>query len=397
MIKKLKIMKIYKLAENTVGDKDYETLIDFLKNRKYLNQSKITKVFEQKFSDFLGSKLSIFVNSGSSANLLMAQTLLEGNYLKNKVAILPAVSWSTTVSPYLQLGYKIMLCDCNKENLGIDTVHLEKMCKKYNPGVLILVNVLGHSNDYERILFLKKKYKFQIIEDNCESLGSSNKSKKLGTLGLASSHSFYFGHHISTIEGGMVSTDDRKFYNISLAIRSHGWARDMEKIFRKKLEKKYKVDEFESLYTFYYSGLNVRSTDLNATLGIKQLKKISSISKIRHRNFYYYKKKLNEYWFQKSNLDLVSSFGYATFVKNRLEVYKYLKSKKIQSRPLICGNMGQQPFWKKKLINPEKLSNAKFVHRYGLYLPNHANINKIDIDYISKCFSSVAKPIFFNK
>ena len=396
MIKKLKIMKIYKLAENTVGDKDYETLIDFLKNRKYLNQSKITKAFEQKFSDFLGSKLSIFVNSGSSANLLMAQTLLEGNYLKNKVAILPAVSWSTTVSPYLQLGYKIMLCDCNKENLGIDTVHLEKMCKKYNPGVLILVNVLGHSNDYERILFLKKKYKFQIIEDNCESLGSSNKSKKLGTLGLASSHSFYFGHHISTIEGGMVSTDDRKFYNISLAVRSHGWARDMEKIFRKKLEKKYKVDEFESLYTFYYSGLNVRSTDLNATLGIKQLKKISSISKIRHRNFYYYKKKLNEYWFQKSNLDLVSSFGYATFVKNRLEVYKYLKAKKIQSRPLICGNMGQQPFWKKKFVNQKKLSNAKFVHKYGLYLPNHANINQFDIDYISKSFKSVAKPIFFN-
>jgi len=194
----------------------------------------------------------------------------------------------------------------------------------------------------------------------------------------------------------MVSTDDRKFYNISLAIRSHGWARDMEKIFRKKLEKKYKVDEFESLYTFYYSGLNVRSTDLNATLGIKQLKKISKISKIRHRNFYYYKKKLNEYWFQKSNLDLVSSFGYATFVKNRLEVYKYLKSKKIQSRPLICGNMGQQPFWKKKFINQKKLSNAKFVHKYGLYLPNHANINQFDIDHISKCFKSVAKPIFFN-
>ena len=396
MIKKLKTMKIYKLAENTVDDKDYEVLINFLKNRKYLNQSKITKVFEQKFSDFLNSKLSIFVNSGSSANLLIAQTLLEGNYLKNKVAILPAVSWSTTISPYLQLGYKIMLCDCNKENLGIDTVHLEKICKKYNPGVLILVNVLGHSNDYERILFLKKKYKFQIIEDNCESLGSSNKSKKLGTLGLASSHSFYFGHHISTIEGGMVSTDDRKFYNISLAIRSHGWARDMEKNFRKKLEKKYKVDEFESLYTFYYSGLNVKSTDLNATLGIKQLKKIDSISKIRHRNFYYYKKKLNEYWFQKSNLDLVSSFGYATFVKNRLEVYKYLKSKKIQSRPLICGNMGQQPFWKKKFINQKKLSNAKFVHKYGLYLPNHANINQFDIDHISKCFKSVAKPIFFN-
>ena len=110
-------MKIYKLAHNTIDNKDYDILINFLKKRKYLNQSKVTKIFEQKFSDFLSAKTSIFVNSGSSANLLMAQSLLEGSYLKNKVAILPAVAWSTTVSPYLQLGYKVILCDCDKENL----------------------------------------------------------------------------------------------------------------------------------------------------------------------------------------------------------------------------------------------------------------------------------------
>jgi len=389
------IMKIYKLAHNTVDNKDYDILINFLKKRKYLNQSKITKLFEQKFSNFLGVKNSVFVNSGSSANLLIAQTLVEGNYLKNKVAILPAVSWSTTASPYLQLGYKVILCDCDKENLGISITHLEQICKKYNPGLLVLVNVLGHSNDSEKILHLKKKYKFQIIEDNCESLGSSFNSKKLGTLGLASSHSFYFGHHISTIEGGMVSTNDKRFYNISLGVRAHGWARDMQKTFRKKLEKKYNVNEFEALYTFYYSGFNFRSTDLNATLGIQQLKKISRISKIRHKNFYYYKEKLSDYWWQNSKLNLLSSFGYATFVKNRLEVYKYLKSKKIQCRPLICGNIAQQPFWKKNFFKQKKLANASFVHRYGLYLPNHANLNRLDIDYISKCFKHLAKPIFF--
>ena len=117
-------------------------------------------------------KKSIFVNSGSSANLLIAQTLLEGNYLKNKFVVLPAVSWSTTVSPYLQLGYKIILCDCDEKNLGLNVIHLEKICKKYNPGLVVSVNVLGHSNDYKKILSLKRKYNFQIIEDNCESLGS---------------------------------------------------------------------------------------------------------------------------------------------------------------------------------------------------------------------------------
>jgi len=108
-----------------------------------------------------------------------------------------------------------------------------------------------------------------------------------------------------------------------------------------------------------------------------------------------YKEKLNDYWCQNSRLNLLSSFGYATFVKNRLEVSKYLESKKIQNRPIISGDMSQQPFWKKHFINQKKLPNAAFVDRYGLYLPNHANLTKLDIDYISKCFKSLAKPIFF--
>lgn len=388
-------MKNYKLAHDTIDNKDYINMINFLKKRKYLNQSKVTKKFEQNFSKFLKSKYSVFINSGSSANFLIAQTLLEGNYLKNKIAVLPAVSWSTTVSPYLQLGFKIILCDCDKNDLGICPDKLEKICKKHKPGVVAVVNVLGHSNNFEKINKLKKKYKFILVEDNCESMGSNQVKKNLGTFGLASSHSFYFGHHISTIEGGMVSTNDKKFYNIALAIRSHGWARDVQKSFKYKLEKKYSVDEFKSLYTFYYSGLNIRSTDFNANIGIRQLKKIKTISRIRHKNFTRYKKNLKNFWSQQSNLKLVSSFGYATFVKNRLEVFKFLKSKKIQTRPLICGNMGQQPFWKNQLTQKHKLPNAEFIDKYGLYLPNHANLNFKDIDFICNKFNLIAQPISF--
>ena len=150
-------MKKYTLAHNTIDDNDYKLMIDFLKKRKTLMQSKVTQSFEKKFSTYLGCKYSTFVNSGSSANLLIAQSLLEGKYLKNKIAILPAVSWSTTVSPYLQLGYEVILCDCDKENLGLDINHLKKLCLKYKPGLLVLVNVLGHSNDYQNIFKLKKK------------------------------------------------------------------------------------------------------------------------------------------------------------------------------------------------------------------------------------------------
>ena len=257
-----------KLAHNTIDNKDYKVLIKFLQKKSYLNQSKITKKFEEKFSKKIGASNSVFINSGSSANLLIAQTLLEGKFLKNKVVILPSVSWSTTVSPFLQLGYKVLLCDCDKNNLGVDVKHLEYLCKKFKPGLLVLVNVLGHSNNFKNILNLKKKYNFELIEDNCESLGSKFKNKSLGTFGLASSHSFYYGHHISTIEGGMVSTNNKKFYNISLAVRSHGWSRDMQKNFKNKLEKKYNIDEFKSFFTFYFSGFNIRSSDLNARLGI---------------------------------------------------------------------------------------------------------------------------------
>jgi CDP-6-deoxy-D-xylo-4-hexulose-3-dehydrase len=388
-------MKIYKLAENTISNDDYKLLIKFLQNRKTLTQSKIVNNFQKNFSDFLKTKYSIFVNSGSSANLLIAQVLIEGNFLKNRIVVLPSVSWATTVSPFIQLGYKVIFCDCDKTTLGLDPQHLERICKKYNPGLVVLVNVLGHSNNLKKITFLKKKYHFVVVEDNCESLGSYEK-KKLGTYGLASSHSFYFGHHISTIEGGMVSTNNKIFSNISIAIRSHGWSRDMEKNYATKLEKKYNIDQFKSLYTFYFSGFNIRSTDLNAALGINQLKKINKISIIRHKNFNYYKIKLINFWSQSSNLNLVSSFGYATFVKNRMEVYKYLEKKKIQSRPVISGNMANQPFCINKSINKEKLKNAEFVDRYGLYLPNHANITKLDIDYITNCFLDVAEPIFFN-
>jgi Predicted pyridoxal phosphate-dependent enzyme apparently involved in regulation of cell wall biogenesis len=242
---------------------------------------------------------------------------------------------------------------------------------------------------------MKKKYKFQLLEDNCETLGSIIDTKSLGSYGLASSHSFYIGHHISTIEGGMVSSSDKKFYNIACAIRAHGWSRDMQQPFKKKLEKKFKVDEFKSFFTFYYSGYNIRSNDLNATLGVEQLKKLNKISKIRHLNFYKYKSNLKDFWCQKSKLSLISSFGYATFVKNRLEVFKYLKSKKIQTRPLICGNMGQQPFLKKRLIKNNDLQNSNKVDKFGIYLPNHANLRFKDIDYVTKIFKEVAIPFNF--
>jgi len=391
-------MKKIKLASDTISNSDYKILIKFLQKRSYLNQSRITKKFEMKFSKIIGKKYSIFVNSGSSANLLIAQTLLEGKNLKNKTVVVPSVSWSTTVSPFVQLGYNVVICDSNSSNLGLNIQHLTKICKKYNPGLVVAVNVLGHPNDYNKIQYLKKRFNFYLVEDNCESLGSKYKNKSLGSIGFASSHSFYFGHHISTIEGGMVCTDDYKFYNIALSIRSHGWARDLQKKIKNKLEKKYNITPFESFYKFYYQGFNLRSTDFNATLGINQLKKLNFISKIRYKNYLTYKKLLSNFWFQKSDSKLISSFGYSTFVKNRDEVYEILVKNNIESRPIICGNIARQPFMKEKYLNiKDSFNNSNFTDKYGIYLPNHANLSTQDIELVTKKFLKLAKPIFFKK
>ena len=175
-------MKQYKLAEGTIDVKDYQIMIDFLKKKKTLTQSLNTKKFEKKFSEYLGRKYSVFVNSGSSANLLIAQTLLEGNFLKNKIAILPAVSWSTTVSPFLQLGYKVVLCDCDPVNLGLDINQLEKICKKYKPGLVVVVNVLGHSNNFKEINRIQKNINLKLWKTTVKAWEVKNKIKSLDVM-----------------------------------------------------------------------------------------------------------------------------------------------------------------------------------------------------------------------
>ena len=387
-------MKPIKLTDNTITLKNISSLINWLKKNPKLTKGDLTIKFEKLFKIWIKRKYSIFVNSGSSANLLIAQGLLEANMLRNKIAIAPAVSWVTTVTPFLQMGYDVKLCDCDKLNLGLDISHLEKLCRKYKPSVLILVHVLGHSNNMRVIQKICKKYKIKIIEDSCEALGSTYGNKKLGTLGLASSFSFYYGHHISTIEGGMLTLDDKDLYNVLTSIRSHGWGRDLENQERKRLEKKFNIDKVRSLYSFYYSGFNLRSTDLNAFIGIQQMKVLNKKIKTRFRNFKIFSKNLSNFWSQKSEAKIISNFGYALMVKNRSEVFNFLKKNKIETRPLICGNMGQQPFWIKKYKRPI-LPNAEKVHKFGLYLPNHENLTAKQVEFICDKVKIIAKPFNF--
>ncbi len=381
-----------KLAENTISEEEIRSLANWIQEGKQLTKGPLTREFEAEFAAYTGSKYSIMVNSGSSANLLMASSLLEAGYLRNKKVIVPAVSWITTLSPFMQLGFECFLCDSDPNDLGVDLNHLEDLLKKERPALLILVHILGHPNQMDAINSLCDQYGCLVIEDACEALGSEYKGKKTGALSLAGSFSFYYGHHISSIEGGAITLSDDKLYSVMLSIRSHGWSRDVPEVDRQAWKQEYEIDDFREFYSFYYAGYNLRSTDLNAYLGRLQLKRLPDIAKVRSRNFELYRQALPEFFAQHSNDSFVSSFAFGTFAANRLELSKYLLSQGIECRPLVCGSMGRQPFWIKK-YGPTHLKVADKVHDYGLYLPNHANITPEDIAYVATHFRAKAKSI----
>jgi len=375
------------LVKDTIDNKDIDRLIDWLKTYPRLTKGLITLEFEAKFSKWLGRKYSVFCNSGSSANLLMLSVLKE-KYDSKKVVV-PSVAWSTDLAPVIQLGLQPILCDCNMKDLSVDLNHLEKIFMEESPDALLLVSALGLVPDMDKIVKLCSDYDVILLEDTCESLGCEYKGRKLGTFGIMSSFSTFFGHHISTIEGGLISTDDKELYELLVSIRSHGWARDLSVETQVKLQKEWGVSEFDSLYTFYYSGFNMRSTDLQAYIGLAQIDKLDDWGKKREHNYNLYQELIkNDYWKPKSYHDsFTSNFAYPVISPHRDKIVKILQANKVEVRPLICGSMGTQPFYVKKYGRLE-LPNVSVVDKYGFYVPNHPKLKRVEIVFISKIINS---------
>jgi CDP-6-deoxy-D-xylo-4-hexulose-3-dehydrase len=251
------------LTKDTIDNHDIDALIQWLKTYPRLTKGERTLEYEKQWSEAIGCKYSVFVNSGSSANLLMLYSLIEAGLLaRGDKVIVPAVSWSTDLAPLIQLGLEPLLCDCNLDNLSVDLEHLISLILKEKPKALLLVSVLGLVPDMKAINEICNKNNVILLEDVCESLGSRFEDKCLGTFGFMSSFSTYFGHHISTIEGGMICTNDRKIFNLLKSLRSHGWDRDMDIEVQNKVRQKYLIEnDFDSLYKFYHFGFNFRSRD----------------------------------------------------------------------------------------------------------------------------------------
>ena len=372
-----------KLVSDTIDREDINHLISWLQQDPIprLTKGELTKELEKKWAKKIGTKYSVFVNSGSSSILLTLAALKESGKLKNNKIVVPALSWATDVSSPMLLNYDVVMCDCNLTDLSCDLESLEKIFQKENPSVLILVSPLGLVPQMDKVVELCEKYDVILLEDVCESMGSKFNEKYLGSFGFASFFSMYFGHHLSTIEGGFINTNDEDFYHLLLMMRSHGWDRDLPKWKQEQLREQYGCTDFDALYNFYVPGMNLRSTDLQAFIGLRAIEKLDDYSKKRRENFKYYVSKL------KTNLlnldekpsDYVSSFAIPIVHPKRNDIIKDLVDNNIEVRPLIAGNMANKPMWKG---DKEGLNNCELLETQGFYIPNHQGLTTQNIDTI---------------
>ncbi len=348
--------------------------------------------FEDQFAKYTGSKYCVMVNSGSSANLIMIGAMF---YKKNNPwkigdeVIVPAVSWPTTYYPLYQYGLKIKFVDIDLETLNFDLNALEKAITPNTRGILA-VNLLGNPNNFEKIESLIKEKDITLLEDNCESLGAIQNGKQAGTFGVMGTYSSFFSHHISTMEGGMVVTDDQEIHHILLCLRAHGWTRNLPK---ENLVCGTKSDDFfEESFRFVLPGYNVRPLEMEGALGKEQLKKLPSFIKERRANALHFQELFRTHprFIIQKEIGESSWFGFSLVAKpgvdfNRKETVTILNHHQIESRPIVAGNFAKNEVV--KYFNHEifgELKNAQHIDSYGLFVGNNQVDIRAQIDLLAK-------------
>ncbi|OGG55062.1 DegT/DnrJ/EryC1/StrS aminotransferase [Candidatus Kaiserbacteria bacterium RIFCSPHIGHO2_02_FULL_49_11] len=360
-------------------------LIDFIQNADVLSMGREVQKFEESFVQKQGRTYAVFVNSGSSANLVLFQALLNLGRLKKGARVgFSALTWSTNVMPIIQLGMVPVPIDCELDTLNVSSEILRRHIKDLD--CFFITNALGLSSDIDRIEALCKEEGVVLLEDNCESLGSKIGGRLLGNFSLASTFSFFVGHHLSTIEGGMVCTDDAELYEALTVVRAHGWSRNLPQEAKKKLQATYGVDDFYSQYTFYDVGYNVRPTEINGCLGNIQLQYWDELVATREQNFNtlygYMKTNKDMLPLRIDHMDVFSSFSIPIVcaTEEAFEVYrKRFEDNDVEIRPIIAGNITKQPFYKKYVQDESALPNTDFIASHGFYFGNNADLTEEEI------------------
>ena len=380
-------MKInHPLMHNNFTNLDLTKVKELLKKKNIvLTQSTQVEKFEKAWSKWLGVKYSTFVNSGSSANFISIKILeiLNKNTHKNEI-IIPTLTWVSDVNSIIMHGFKPIFVDINLSNLSMDTNQVLKKINKKTLAVFI-THAQGFNGLNDNFLKELKKRKVHLIEDVCESHGAKHKNKKLGTYGLISNFSFYYAHHMTTIEGGMISTNDKKIYEISRMLRSHGMVREAKnKIFEKQMISKYK--NLSPKFIFLYPTLNFRNTEIGATIGLSQLKNLNKNNKKRMENFNLFLKKLDTTkYFTDYKVEGSCNYAFPIILRTKKMQKRNLFEKKLSLSNIEFrrgnaggGNQLRQPYLKNILgnINFKNYKNVEHIHNFGYYIGNYPTLKK---------------------
>ncbi|MEO8911694.1 MAG: DegT/DnrJ/EryC1/StrS aminotransferase family protein [Candidatus Saccharimonas sp.] len=371
-------------------------LIDFISGAEMLSFGSECQKFEKSFSEWQGRKCTTFVNSGSSANLAVIQALLNLGRIKrgDKVAF-SALTWSTNAMPLIQLGLEVIPVDVELDTLNVSSKKLKEVLKKYDVKMLFITNLLGFCDDIDEIQRICEDKNIILAEDNCESLGTVYKGKKLGNFGVASTFSFYVGHHMSTIEGGAICTDDEELSNMLSLVRAHGWDRNLTEKNQNDIRAKHDVNSsFYSRYTFYDLGYNLRPNEINGFIGNTQIPYLEEIVSIREATFkrlagIIYANTDAFYPIRYSHLDTVSNFAVPIICKSKAIRDKLVEkcNGKIELRPIVGGDMTKQPFFNKYSSFELVKSNAGLIHEQGLYFGNNPELTDKEIEEIATAFT----------
>jgi len=374
-----------------------QKLLSFISDAEMLSFGPQCNEFEQSFAQWQGRKYCVFVNSGSSANLAIIQALLNlGRINKGDKVGVSTLTWSTNVMPLIQLGLQVVPIDVELDTLNVSSSQLRKILKAQKLKMLFLTNLLGFCDDIDMIRTVCEEEGILLIEDNCESLGTVYKGEKLGNFGLASTFSFYVGHHMSTIEGGAICTDDEEVANMLSLVRAHGWDRNLAEKSQEKIRTKHNVNSsFYSRYTFYDLGYNLRPTEINGFIGNTQIPYLDEIVETRKNTFLEIAEKIYAqpdrfYPIKYDHIDLISNFAFPVICKTK-EIRDELVEKCsdiLELRPIVGGDMTMQPFFSKYEKGEFlKDSNANLIHEQGLYFGNNPELTTEEKQQIISIFT----------
>lgn len=380
---------VYPLATTTWDEREYAALQRVISSGRFTN-GPVVREFEAAFADHFGAGFAVMVNSGSSANLIaVAAAVLDPRFdlQRGDEVLVPAVSWPTTYYPLTQYGLRPVFVDIDVDTLNMDLDLLEAAITDHTKAIFA-VNLLGNPNDLGRLTQIARDHSLILFEDNCESLGAVYDGVYAGTAGLAGTFSSFFSHHIATMEGGMILTDDEQLYQEMMSLRSHGWTRELP-VANHVHDKT--GDAWDDLFRFVLPGYNVRPLEMEGALGLEQLAKVPDLIAGRRANAAYFQERFAEISEIRIQQETGHSswFGFSmvlegTLAGRRPQVVAALTAAGIESRPIVAGNFTRNPVMTYlDAIVPDVLPSADKIHVDGLFVGNHHYPVYDGIDYIA--------------